>query len=386
MKMRARKGFGRVACGLAALLAAGVLTGTAAAATGQRTLTSGSPHASSWTRVSTPSTATASSLSSISCRSATFCVAVGNQQTGPAGQTNSLIEAWNGASWSVVPSPNKAGASQNNLESVACSSKTRCFAVGQDVAGTTEAPIVEAWNGTTWTLPSQPTFFGYANMQSVTCPGSAPCIAAGGTNQNPSTVEESAGKVWKRFKPRPANTTYLFGISCPSWGNCVAVGLAPGSAPEVDSWNGTKWTETRLPMPVTASPVYVEGISCVSASDCMVAGWYNNSAGDHPVAWSWNGSTAAISTPVDPGGSPDESLLYGISCTSSTECVAVGYTSSGSNVVPLAEDWNGTSWSLIPTDDSVTGYLTGVSCVGSKYCAAAGWTQSGTTVVETGAP
>jgi hypothetical protein len=56
-----------------------------------------------WTTVPTASgTAVDRALfSSVSCLSATDCVAVGNQ--GYTGLT--LIEQWNGSTWSVVPSP-----------------------------------------------------------------------------------------------------------------------------------------------------------------------------------------------------------------------------------------------------------------------------------------
>jgi hypothetical protein len=45
-----------------------------------------------------------------------------------------------------------------------------------------------------------------------------------------------------------------------------------------------------------------------------------------------------------------ESRLLGVSCTSSTACIAVGYYKNSSEVVvPLAERWNGTEWKVQST-------------------------------------
>src|ERR1700722_4569626 len=43
-------------------------------------------------------------LNNISCTSASFCVAVGQQNVGTGGGT--LTEVWNGTAWKVVPSVN----------------------------------------------------------------------------------------------------------------------------------------------------------------------------------------------------------------------------------------------------------------------------------------
>ena len=68
-----------------------------------------------------------------------------------------------------------------------------------------------------------------------------------------------------------------------------------------------------------------------------------------------------------------------MSCSSATNCFAVGNaTKSGStSIAPLVERWNGKAWSIVATpklstsahDSSV---LNGISCTSTSFCVAAG--------------
>jgi hypothetical protein len=66
-------------------------------------------------------------LSGIRCKSATACTAVGASS---AATDKTLIERWNGTSWSLVASPNPTGSVASYLNDVACVSATACTAVG----------------------------------------------------------------------------------------------------------------------------------------------------------------------------------------------------------------------------------------------------------------
>jgi len=72
-------------------------------------------------------------LDGVSCVSATACTAVGSYSSGGA-NTRTLVESWDGANWSVVPSPSPAP-SYNQLDGVSCVSAAACTAAGTD-AGT----------------------------------------------------------------------------------------------------------------------------------------------------------------------------------------------------------------------------------------------------------
>jgi hypothetical protein len=55
------------------------------------------------------------------------CTAVGELYN-HSGSSRTLIESWNGTSWSAVPSPSSASGSQ--LDAVSCVSATVCTSVG----------------------------------------------------------------------------------------------------------------------------------------------------------------------------------------------------------------------------------------------------------------
>jgi hypothetical protein len=78
-----------------------------------------------------------------------------------AGGTGSvtLVEHWNGTSWSVVPSPNVNVL--NSLHGIAAVSSTNLWAVGDATRSTTDGvstmrTLVERWNGTSWSVVPSP--------------------------------------------------------------------------------------------------------------------------------------------------------------------------------------------------------------------------------------
>jgi hypothetical protein len=81
----------------------------------------------------------------------------------------------------------------------------------------------------------------------------------------------------------------------------------------------------------------------------------------------WNGSRWSILR--NPQVLADQ--LNGVSCTSSTVCIAVGLGDSAR----LAERWNGNRWSIqkIDFDTQDASELTGVSCSSPDSCVAVGW-------------
>lgn len=88
-----------------------------------------------WGNTFSPNPSKTSRLSGVSCSNSTNCVAVGvyGNDTPPGTPPNkTLVESWNGAIWSVVPSPNPDDSSDNLLNAVFCTSSTDCMAVGSD--------------------------------------------------------------------------------------------------------------------------------------------------------------------------------------------------------------------------------------------------------------
>jgi hypothetical protein len=72
-----------------------------------------------------------------------------------------LVEHWNGSSWRVVPSPNVGGIPfiENHLQGVATVSTSDVWTVGYEgnlSDQTTVKTLIEHWNGTSWSIVSSP--------------------------------------------------------------------------------------------------------------------------------------------------------------------------------------------------------------------------------------
>ncbi len=113
-----------------------------------------------------------------------------------------LIEHWDGTSWSIVPSPNVALLNMF-LNGVAAVSSTDVWAVGQ--VFDTGATLTLHWDGTSWSIVPSPN--------------------------------------------GPANASVLSGVSAIATNDVWAVGTDGGST-LTEHWNGTSWTVVASPSPV----------------------------------------------------------------------------------------------------------------------------------------
>src|SRR6266536_3205590 len=108
-----------------------------------------------WSVVPSPNGSSSSGLSAVAVVSANDVWAVGSsgsQRSG--GQT--LIEHWNGTSWSVVTSPSPA-TGNNELFSVSAASASSIWTVGfltNNTSGQTpnDQTLIEHWNGSSWSV------------------------------------------------------------------------------------------------------------------------------------------------------------------------------------------------------------------------------------------
>jgi hypothetical protein len=130
-----------------------------------------------------PAGATFTQLNGVSCATSTACTAVGGYVTSSG--SGVLAEYWNGSGWSIQPTPNPSGGTDESLEAVSCSAPTACTAAGTySNASGTSLTLAEVWNGTSWTIqatPNRTAAGGVANGQldAVSCSTSTACTAAG---------------------------------------------------------------------------------------------------------------------------------------------------------------------------------------------------------------
>ncbi len=340
-----------------------------------------------WSRITTPdpggtASGDTSELFGVRCTSPRNCWAVGFYERNGISELDEAIH-WNGKSWSLVATPTPAGTLSgdfNELLDVACTSPDSCWADGEYGSDSATGEAIENqalhWNGRTWSLvtipdPGDNATDGISALSAIRCTtprncwaiGSYGSIAPGGALFNEALHWN--GRKWSLAAvPEPETTSGAFnvleGLSCTSATNCWAAGSDgyDGSSAltvnQVLHWNGHKWSETPVPEPDGtgdfASNVLV-GVSCSAPDSCWAIGYVGNLDLVAPVlneALHWNGSAwSTASVPAPAGHSDDDhSFLFGIRCTSRTNCWASGQAQPGGKVVRNALlHWNGTRWS-----------------------------------------
>jgi hypothetical protein len=304
-----------------------------------------------WRVVPVPKRGTGpNSLWNVSCVSTTRCVAVGYYLNIPTGFFRTLIATFNGSAWTLVPSPSRAGV-DNYLFGVACADATHCVAVGRShdtnpLPGQTRN-LVLTLNGSAWTLTPVPERPGMNNLLTdVSCADALNCKAAGfsanaGFDTTQTLVISRSGPSWTIdvSADRASSNNLLRDISCPTATRCVAVGASdpipttPGSLVErslIQSYSAGTWTiETSRNRPGFDNHLWA--VSCKNPTNCVVAGQSQDDQVARPLIQTLAAGTWTLASP-SPYRANTFNYLYGLSCTTYRNCVAVGDYRNSSGV------------------------------------------------------
>ena len=182
--------------------------------------------------------------------------------------------------------------------------------------------------------------------------------------------------------PTPGPTSsynQLSGVSCASKNACMAVGTshAAGYSMFAEQWDGLSWTLEQLPpLPAASEMGELSGVACVTKNACMAVGYIQEGSGSTlPLAEFWDGTSWTAQTAPPVPKSSTSSVLSAVSCASKVACVAVGSSdvSPAGDYVTLAEAWNGATWSIEVTHNPAkASQLLAVSCTSSAACTAVG--------------
>jgi hypothetical protein len=305
-----------------------------------------------WSIVQGPNTASpvAGGLSGVACQNASTCFAVGN----------GLMERWNGVKWSVVNGAVLSPGWGGNLGGISCTS-TFCLAVGSQSNGTSTHTLVERWNGSTWKRINSPYLFGASSPQltNVLCRSASLCFAVGeyrvATRIRP-LIERWNGTSWSTVaSPSPAvGDTHLRSVACPSATSCIAVGYTfvdgfpiGTAATWVEHWNGTSWSTVASPNKGgIVSALF--GVRCTSPTACIAVGEYmpiGTYTYPAPLVERWNGTAWSFGT--QPNGGL-RTVLDAVRCPGASLCFAVGHGSNAPNDTDTAmvARWDGTTWTV----------------------------------------
>jgi hypothetical protein len=358
------------------------------------------------TQLSTSKSFGSSGSTSVSCMSAANCIA-----SGYASNHEATVQSERDGVWDPPVNPTKRlGKIANSILITTSCYATGCVAFGRYTKShaLNDEHFTVAYKSGQWRkatalslrLGSAKAFQEF----NISCSDQRDCVVVGTLRYSgqsastpiyaPAVLTETSGR-WGAPRPLGAPTSTVgrvaefIDVSCPSSGNCVAVGLGSvhgtyGSIEAVET-NG-RWSEAEDAFPANWT---VLSVACPTTRYCTVGGRISTPQGSEAfVASGRDGHWAA---PVQvgrgwtvKGGS--QSSVYFLSCRSAANCVAAGTVDgprpkisgkgSISSVAWLTNETNG-KWSA----GTLIGYhggkinqgqIDGLSCPTVRYCEVVG--------------
>ncbi len=246
-----------------------------------------------WTLLPTPNAnAPVNVLSGVACTSTSNCFAVGSSFTsvGDTAETLTLVERWDGPRWTIVPSPNVANATESGLNSVACSSSTDCFAVGTSHTQLRADTLTEHWDGASWSIVASPDPATSVDneLNAVTCPSTAGCLAVGSSDHG-TLAERWNGTSWSIVtskNPTGSTGAGFASVSCPVVTRCTAVGLVFKKNVQqrlVEMFTPAGASIVGVPVPSGTVSSSLSGVSCATTTNCFAVGSYRRGNPRRPL-------------------------------------------------------------------------------------------------------
>lgn len=259
------------------------------------------------------------------------------------------------------------------IGSVSCPGAGSCTAAGL-TGGGYGTPVVESLRGGSWSVAQPPLpadaypFNQAAGLTSVSCASTSTCTAVGSyedANTDAGLIETGAGGTWSAVRaPVPPGTSgdpysVLNTVTCLSGTSCIALGSYAPSGFEgmIDTFDGQGWTSQAAPLPADATAatsqfVTLRGLSCGSSSSCVAVGSYVDASGDtegvierdHNGAW----TGARMPLPADAATSGQYVSVSGVACPAAGSCAAAGsYTTAGGQGQGFLSVLANGSWSTV---------------------------------------
>ena len=340
-------------------------------------------------------------LNDVSMLSADDAWAVGSRTAGSV--TLTWVRHWDGAAWKQVPSPSP-GSQENLLRSVATISPTDVWAVGgqRDVGDSDERPLVEHWDGTSWSIVDQPADKGRAysvgasgpddvwvvgdlpisehwdgttwtdttlELPEVTPPYRVTLMlpydvvalsahnawligiydAQNGTGgyERKILAEHWDGTAWHVVSvPQGTTWVYPFEIRASSAHDIWAVGATEfRERAFIAHYDGHAWTSTTQSL-YEGQSALLTGVSAIAPDDVWAVGYHGNNKHGidkyYPFAEHWDGSQWTVDESVDPHA--DTAYLSAVGASATDDVFAVGDLVNKGKTRALVERWNGTAW------------------------------------------
>jgi photosystem II stability/assembly factor-like uncharacterized protein len=260
----------------------------------------------------------------IFCRTSIHCMTVGVSVSSgfPAISTSST----DGRSWRSAARLPQSRAS--TFHGVSCGSSTSCVVVGGTNAPESVAADYSNDEGRNWSIAQVPNLTAQS-LSSVSCPSPSLCLAVG-IYVSGVLISRNGGRTWQGQTTSPSSLG-LVGLSCANSNFCI--GLSGNHRAYVSRDQGRVWKKWGIKVPTSAFSIY-----CSSSNTCTAVG-FDGSAHTLDGGLSWKLGKFAPSLPSSPNG------LYGVTCISREQCLAVGLAGSRNQSILARSSDGGSKWS-----------------------------------------
>ena len=367
------------------------------------------------TRVAASSAVENSFISAVAAPAAGSSVAVGWYSNGSIDLA--LVDIQTNGAWLpyVVPMPSGVNQNGSKLNAVSCPSTGVCVAAGwYDANSGYQQPLIVslssgALSAVAGPLPSGANSVPDASLTAVSCASTTVCAAAGtyadSSSDTQGVLEMLSSGTWTATQaPLPGDAATnpgvtLSGLTCPSTTVCEAVGAYTNtssySSPSsglVDNLSSGTWAATEAPAPSGSSAedgVDLSGISCPSTSSCVAVGYYVQSGNTYNSALAEvlsSGSWTGANLPLPSNAEALFSMSKAVTCTGVGACVAIGmYHDTTGYQYAMSDTLASGSWSTVEAavpSGAFTTSLDAATCTSSTSCVAVGSWDSGGVLLE----
>jgi hypothetical protein len=249
---------------------------------------------------------------------------------------STLIEHWDGTSWTVIPSPDPYSGAGNFLNDVVAISPDDAWAVGGtgDIFPNRGDAFILHWDGHRWT--TWPIAVGHPSGFDDVMATSPGDVWATGYGQFALMVEHFDGVRWKAAQPPPP-------APAPGSSRGAVAKLWVTEPHSLGYWDGSSWRTIPHPPRVAIAAAAVG-----TPRDAWVVGFAQSGfegGGNYAQAWHWNGTRWAmafslpgpvVTTPPSGPWTPPDELLFAAAAAPTGEMWAVGRDGGRTLVMHLA--------------------------------------------------
>lgn len=277
---------------------------------------------------------------------------------------------FDGRKWTAFSVPEINGDNTSRLGGVVDFAPNNVWTVG--ITGITLGntnQVIEHFDGTAWSIATGPSFLPNDEpaLESISAISPSDMWAAGfiltdNFSQLFPLFEHYDGSSWTAFETLFSDAS-MFGVSADATNDVWSVGTVAEFTTYAEHYDGNSWSVVSTPNAGNGWNILF-GVAALSPADVWAAGYYtqdvNSTRPTLTLIEHWDGTSWKIvpSPNVGPSSQYQSNELWGITAISKNDVWAFGsyFAADGSGQQStLVEHWNGKNWKIVPSPDPVTG-------------------------------